>query len=123
MPSEEREKSKLTPEEAEKLISDFKKFMEYLVMDEAQRQRLLRTTEPDETLREIMSISSDARSTVEVLTKLQAMLPPIIDLYAEYATQDEFDQFLLDFDTAINGMQSELEAREQRLRDINAGRE
>lgn len=123
MPSEESGKFKLTPKDALKFISDLTDFMRNTERDEAQRQRLLKTSEPDKTLREIMSISSDTTATVELLTKLQAMLPPIINVLADYATRDEFDQFMQDFDTAINGMQSELEAREQRLRNINAGME
>jgi len=84
-----------------------------------ERQRAL-SAEPDETLREILGISSDTAAADKLLTKLQSILPPVIHLLAEYATQDEFDQFMQEFDTAMNGMQSELEERKQRSKDLNA---
>lgn len=123
MAGEERGKFKLTPKDALTFLSDLTDFIRDTEKDELERQRLLKTTETDETLREIISIASDTAATVKLLTKVQEMLPPIIDLYAEYATQDEFEQFLLDFDIVIDRMQSELEAREQRLTDINVGME
>ena len=119
MAGEESGKFKLTPKDALKFISDLTDFIRNTEKDEAERQRVL-SSEPDETLREILSISSDNAATEKFLTKLQSVLPPMIDLLGEYATQDEFDQFIQDFNTAMNGIHSELEARKQKLNDINA---
>lgn len=121
MSGEETDRPSLKPQEFLKMISDFTDFIRDEEMSAAERERRLSATESDATLRELMSISSDAAATEKVLSKLQAMLPPIIELYATYATEDEFDKFLQVFDAAMDGVESELAARLQRVNDINAG--
>ena len=100
-----------------KLLSGLTEMIRGEEKDEAERARWLQTI-PDDALRELSTISAEAASTEKLLLKLKEVMPTLTDFFA---SEGQLDEFMQEFEAAMDGVERELQARLQKVNDINAG--